>query len=122
MITKTAENFLKEVGSDIAHPLNAAFNTYSVASGMQSVGGALGMSTGGIAASKGYDRLAKKYIIPGIERMSKRVPGRFGKILNGSASIANGIGRVATPLIGGAVGSEIAGKYAPIYKRPNVLG
>ena len=127
MITKIGNEFLngaksfgKAVGKDLVSPLGLALSTFGVASGTQSVGENLGMSVGAIAANKAYNAFTNKHVL-GLEKRLSKVPGKWGSLARGALATANGIAGLAIPGYVGMKAGEIAGKYAPIYKRPSVL-
>lgn len=121
MFTKTANEFLKNLKSDtlrdVKSPISLALGAYMVGSGNQSVGGAAGFTGGMAAANSIYNHASKKYIIPKLEGLASKLPGRFGGAAKAAIDIGNGIaGFIAQAVAGGVIGNA-AEKYAPIYKR-----
>jgi len=124
MFTKTASDFLKSVKTealnDVRSPLALGAGAYMYGSGAMSLGGAAGMTAGMSAANSLYNNASKKYILPKLEGLASKLPGRLGgaaKSLIGAGNFVTGL--IAPAIAGGAIGN-VADKYIPIHKRKSL--
>ena len=120
-------------GSMFQGAMNVGFAGSQIASGENSVGGAIGSVAAGQAAYSGMDKYLTPHIKGGINTLaSKASQSTLGKFVSKSPMASKLLGKIPGPLgwvasmgagmyasgIGSKVGSKFGNKFAPMWKKP----